>query len=273
MKQQRLFFNSSLPRAGSTLLSNIVGHHPNFFVSPTSALIDLVLGSRIGYNDSRETAYTDIETWKRGFINFSRYGLAGFMNTVTDKPYYLDKNRLWGSYYPLLNMIVPNPRIVIMVRDLRAIYASMEKKFRENPDIDTKEMDNLRMINITTDQRVSTWSQTQPTGYAIIKLQELILQKLDKNILFFRYEDFCQEPDQHMKKLYEFFQVEYFQHDWNNIQQLTSENDEAHGIFGDHKIRQKLERKPDDFQEILGSNTCDRIVQENRWFYDYFRYN
>ena len=39
------------------------------------------------------------------------------------------------------------------------------------------------MRNITTDQRVLSWSQTQPT-YAIIKLQELILQKLDKNILF-----------------------------------------------------------------------------------------
>ena len=38
MKQQRIFFNSSLPRAGSTLLSNIVGHHPNFHVSPTSGI-------------------------------------------------------------------------------------------------------------------------------------------------------------------------------------------------------------------------------------------
>ena len=66
MKQQRLFFNSSLPRAGSTLLSNVVGHHPNFHVSPTSGLIDLVLGSRIGYNEDRETAYTDTEIWKRG---------------------------------------------------------------------------------------------------------------------------------------------------------------------------------------------------------------
>ena len=76
MKQQRLFFNSSLPRAGSTLLSNIVGHHPDFYVSPTSALIDLVLGSRIGYNNEREKAYTDTKTWKRGFINFNRYGLS-----------------------------------------------------------------------------------------------------------------------------------------------------------------------------------------------------
>ena len=89
MKQQRLFFNSSLPRAGSTLLSNIVGHHPNFYTSPTSGLIDLVLGSRIGYNNERAKAYTDTETWKRGFINFNRYGIAGFMNAVSDKPYRL----------------------------------------------------------------------------------------------------------------------------------------------------------------------------------------
>ena len=273
MNQQRIFFNSSLPRAGSTLLSNIVGHHPDFYVSPTSALIDLVLGSRIGYNDSRETAYTDTETWKKGFINFNRYGLAGFMNAVSDKPYHLDKSRMWAAYYDLLNMIVPNPRVVLMVRDLRAIYASLEKKLRENPDVDAKIMNNIEMKNITTAQRVEYWSGTQPVGYSIIKLKELILQKIDKNILFFRYEDFCQYPDQHMKKLYQFFEVEYFQHDWNNIQQLTSENDEAHGIFGDHKIRQKLERKPDDFQEILGDQTCNRIVSENQWFYDYFRYN
>ena len=72
MKQQRLFFNSSLPRAGSTLLSNIVGHHPNFYVSPTSALIDLILGSRIGYNEDRDKAYTDTDTWKKGFLNFNQ---------------------------------------------------------------------------------------------------------------------------------------------------------------------------------------------------------
>ena len=184
MKQQRLFFNSSLPRAGSTLLSNIVGHHPNFFVSPTSGFIDLILGSRIGYNDNREKAYTDSETWKKGFINFNRYGLAGFMNAVSDKPCYLDKSRMWAAYYNLLSMIVPNPRVVMMIRDLRAIYASMERKFRQNPDVDTNIMNNIKMTCITTDQRVTHWSKTAPVGYALIKLNELILQKLDKNILF-----------------------------------------------------------------------------------------
>ena len=53
--KQKLFFQSSLPRAGSTLLHNIVGHNPDFFVTPTSGLVDLMLGTRIGYNDNPES--------------------------------------------------------------------------------------------------------------------------------------------------------------------------------------------------------------------------
>ena len=71
---------------------------------------------------------------------------------------------MWGAYYDLLNQIIPNPRVVIMVRDLRAIYSSMEKKFRQNPDIDAKIMKNIEMTGITTDQRDEIKSQKHTTG-------------------------------------------------------------------------------------------------------------
>ena len=133
MKQQRIFFNSSLPRAGSTLLSNVVGHHPNFFVSPTSGLIDLILGSRIGYNDSRETAYTDIETWKRGFINFSRYGLAGFMNTGNSK---INPDKFLEYVHDInLNSLKEDNKlrkILLMLPGKKYIFTNGTKKHAEN---------------------------------------------------------------------------------------------------------------------------------------------
>ena len=49
------------------------------------------------------------------------------------------------SYYDLLNYDCSYPRVVVMVRDLRAIYSSMEKKFRENPDVDLQIMNNIDM--------------------------------------------------------------------------------------------------------------------------------
>ena len=67
--EQKLFFQSSLPRAGSTLLHNIVGQNPDFFVTPTSGLVDLMLGTRIGYNDNPESKAGAPDKWKEGFLN------------------------------------------------------------------------------------------------------------------------------------------------------------------------------------------------------------
>ena len=35
---KKVFFQSSLPRAGSTLLQNILGQNPEFYVTPTSGV-------------------------------------------------------------------------------------------------------------------------------------------------------------------------------------------------------------------------------------------
>ena len=270
--KQKLFFQSSLPRAGSTLLQNIVGQNPGFYASPTSGLIDLMLGTRIGYNDNPESKASTVEEWKAGFLGYCRAGFDGYMKALTDKPYFFDKSRAWGPYYSLLEMVVPNPKIVFMIRDFRAIYSSMEKLFRKNPDIDPKIMNNIDMTGITTDQRVTHWANSHPVGFTITKLHQSLLDGTAKNFLFFKYEEFCKSPDKHMKEMYEFFELPYYQHNWDNIEQITHENDAVHGIFGDHKIRNKLEAQKEDFYEILGNYTCDRIKNEYKWFYDYFQY-
>jgi sulfotransferase len=45
--KQKIFFNSTLPRSGSTLLQNIMGQNPEFHVTPTSGLIDVRSKNRI----------------------------------------------------------------------------------------------------------------------------------------------------------------------------------------------------------------------------------
>ena len=90
-------------------------------------MIDLMLGTRIGYNGNKESKAGDKDMWREGFYAYCREGFKGYIKTLTDKPYVLDKNRAWGSYYKLINEINPNPKIIFMVRDLRAVFASMEK--------------------------------------------------------------------------------------------------------------------------------------------------
>ena len=271
--RQNIFYQSSLPRAGSTLLQNLIGQNPKFHVTPTSGMIDMMLGTRIGYNGNHESKAGDLNQWKEGFYAYCREGFKGYVAALTDKPYILDKNRAWLSYYPLLNEILPNPKILVMVRDLRAVFASMEKKFRANPDKDEGEINNITLQGITTQQRVEQWSMGHPIGYAVNKLNQSFLDKSSNNFFFIRYEDLCTNPELILKEIYNFLEIDHYQHNFSNIPQITVEDDKVHGIYGDHTIRNTLGMLPNDSKEILGEYTCDWIYNNFKWFFDTFKYN
>lgn len=270
--KQTIFYQSSLPRAGSTLLQNIIGQNPQFYVTPTSGMIDLMLGTRIGYNGNQEAKAGDKNMWKEGFYSYCREGFKGYTQNLTDKPYILDKNRAWGSYYELLNKINPTPKIIFMVRDLQPIFASLEKKFRLHPDNDDGLLDNSKLSNITTHQRIETWANGHPIGYAVNKLQQSILDKTAQNFLFIRYEELCTNPKPQLDSIYRFFELEPFNHDFGCIPQITIEDDSVYGIYGDHIIRNKLGMLPDDSKDILGEYTSSWIRDKYKWYYDIFGY-
>jgi len=271
--KQTIFYQSSLPRAGSTLLQNIIGQNPKFHVTPTSGMIDMMLGTRIGYNGNHESKAGDLKQWKEGFYAYCREGFKGYVGALTDKPYILDKNRAWGSYYPLLSEILPNPKILFLVRDLRAVFASMEKKFRANPDMDGGEINNITLQGITTQQRVEQWAIGHPVGYALNKLQQSILDKSVNNFFILRYEDLCTNPEPVLNGIYNFFDIEPYKHNFNKIDQITVEDDTVHGIYGDHTIRNTLGMLPNDSKEILGEYTYNWIYNNFEWFFNIFKYN
>ena len=69
---QKIFFQSSLPRAGSTLLQNVMGQNPEFYVTPTSGVLELVYASRANYTNSPEFKAQDQNLMREGFLNFCK---------------------------------------------------------------------------------------------------------------------------------------------------------------------------------------------------------
>ena len=268
----QIIFQSSLPRAGSTLLQNILAQNPLIYSTPTSNLINFILGARIGYNKDREVMLDRVDEWKTCYYEFCKSGIQGYIKSLTDKPIFLDKNRDWGNYYPLVKNIVDNPKVLFLVRDLRDIMASMEKKFRANPDIEDGTQDNANLKGITTQQRVETWLKSVPVGYALTKLQQSLLDKTANNFLFLRYEDLCSEPKEVIKGIYEYLELDSFTHNFDYVDQVTQENDALHGIYGDHIIRNKVKALPNDSREILGDYTYNWIYDNNKGFFDIFNY-
>ena len=218
---EKIFFQSSLPRAGSTLLQNILGQNPDFYVTPTSGVLELIYASRNNYTNDVSFKAQDPELMKKGWLNFCNQGLIGFYKGITQKKYVVDKSRGWGIHYNFLNSFYPNPKIVCMVRDLRSIYASMEKNFRKNPEKDSGIVNWAELKGTTTAKRVDFWAFNPPVGIALERLWQIIMEGLDKNILFIRFEDLTLYPQRELNRVYDFFEIDRFKHDFNNVEQIT----------------------------------------------------
>lgn len=269
---KKIFFQSSLPRAGSTLLQNVIGQNPDFYVTPTSGVLELLIAARANYTNSPEFSAQDPNLMRDGFLGFCREGLNGFFEKTTDKPFILDKSRGWGYHYSFVNTFYNQPKMLCMVRDPRDIFCSMEKNFRKYPEKHFDMVNHQTSQGVTTESRIDIWASNPPVGMAMERLYQIIKEGNDKHIHFIKYETFTRQPEKEVEKIYDYLELPYFKHDFNNVEQITQEDDKVYGVFGDHNIKNKIEYIPSNAKEILGKGACDWIKSNYKWFYDYFRY-
>ena len=270
---EKLFFQSSLPRSGSTLLQNILAQNPDIYATPTSGVLELWYAARENYSTSPEFIAQDKDVMKKAFLSFLKEGTFGYYNAITDKKYVVDKSRGHGIHYDFINTFYPNPKVICMIRDLRDIFASMEGNFRKNPEKSSGIINWAQMSGTTVPKRVDIWAQSQPVGLAIERLQEVIRFGNDAKILFIKYEDLCLRPDTEMIRIYQYLDIPYYKHNFDYIEQVTKEDDEVYGAFGDHVIRNELKLTPSKAKTLLGKQVCDWIYDNYRWFYEQFKYS
>lgn len=269
----KIFFQSSLPRSGSTLLQNIMGQNPDFHVTPTSGLMELIYGARKNYSDVGEFMAQDRAITGKAFAAFCNDGIHAYARAMSDKKYYLDKGRAWGFYINWLESFMPyQPKIICMVRDLRDVFCSMEKLFRRNPEMDNFMIDWRNLSNVTMSKRVDTFASNVPVGIAIERLEAILQTGNGHKILFIKYEDFCLRPETEIARIYNYLEIPFYNHNFDFIPQITHEDDSI-APLSDHIIRNTLEMKPSDAKSILGDAICDWIYNRYRWFFDYFKYS
>jgi sulfotransferase len=141
------------------------------------------------------------------------------------------------------------------VRNLEEICASFEKLYRKNRASGEihGEFSNPKMKTI--DGRVSVWTSDEGVlGRPYVSLLDTIQRGLGDRILFFSYEEWTTKPQEKFKELYEFLGEEYFQHDFENIEQTIRENDAGYGWGDDlHEIKTgKLLPSQQDSIKIIG---------------------
>jgi len=261
-----------MPRAGSTLIQNILGQNPDFYVTPTSGLLELIFAARGNYTNSPEFKAQDKDLMQKAFIEFCKGGMDNYCNSLTDRKYVVDKSRGWGIHYGFLNMIQPDPKIICMVRDLRDIITSLEKIYRKNQQVDAGMVNNGEMHGTTTSKRCDIWLKTQPVGLALDRLSDIFRQGIHTRVHFIKYEDLLTDPTKEMEKVYKYLDVPFYEHNFDYIEQITVEDDDVYGIYGDHKIQTKLGELKSSYEDVLGKSISNRIKDTHKWYFDNFGY-
>ncbi len=267
---EKFVFNSSMPRSGSTLMQNILFQNPRFYCSPTSGLFELLLLARTGYSTVPEFKAQDPQLMRKAFMGLCRESVYGWYRPITDKPVVCDKCRGWFHYYEWVEQFMPNPKIIVCIRDLRAVLSSMEKLWRKNRHQQDGFDQQAKMNMITIDNRVRQWLNTPPVGLQMMRLRDAFQTGLNKHLHFVRYEDLTTKPKETMDKVYDFLEEEHFGHDFDNVEQKTQEDDAVFAFYGDHQIRQQVKPVKADWNEVLGRDISNHIREANAWFYQVF---
>jgi len=256
---KKLYFLSGLPRSGSTLLGSILSQHPKIQSTPTSPLADLLCYIDTGFSK------IDLQyTYDKNDIQYNTYKsiLENFYNHI-EKPCILDKHRGWcknvSSIEKFLNQ---KPKIIATNRRISEILSSyiilLEKNKSDN-FIDAHLRKEGKLI--TTNNRIEClWKNYVSETYSSLVYG---IQNNMSNIHIVNYSDLIENPNQTTSKIYEFLEIEDCKHNFSNIVNSCSENnDYAWGMEDLHKIRSKLEKTSPPPEEIIG--------EENVKLYDKF---
>lgn len=130
---------TGLPRAGSTLLCQLLAQHPDVrSEGHSSPLANMLLGlRRMVSDDSFFLAQLDTD-FDRGYGHL-RSAMRGFLRGWHDGPAVravVDKNRAWLHCIELLLEVEPTAKLVVCVRELGQIYGSIEAQHQKTILVD-----------------------------------------------------------------------------------------------------------------------------------------
>lgn len=264
MSEKTIHFMAGLPRAGSTLLCNILNQNPRFHATSTSGILEIILAIRNQWENVTELRASPNKAGKNAVMKSI---LPSYYDLV-ERPVVFDKSRAWTSYIELAEFILNRKiKILIPVRNIVDILASFEKLYRSQAHEWQFPQERTHYAEWQTVQgRSEIWMRNdQPVGIAYNRISDALQRGFGDRLFFVEFEHLTQGPEESMKAIYQFLEEDWFNHDFDNVQQVTEENDDIHGIPGLHLIRNKVEPFSVDARSIIGDAAYNKFNDAQFW--------
>jgi sulfotransferase len=197
--------------------------------------------------------------------NVLRAMLQAYFSHV-DRPICIDKNRYWAEFLEMGAELVggrDRVKVLVTVRDLRDVVASFESLYRKTSALGQLPQEaNMALKFKTALGRAEVFiDDAQPVGRAYNAIRDAVTRGWKDRMHFVDYEDLTRRPKLTMEGIYKFLAEAAHEHDFEHVEQVTSEDDSVYGIKDLHLIRQKVEPQPPSWPKIYD----DAVFQSPAW--------
>ena len=256
-KNKQLFFLVAQPRSGNTLFTSIINQNPEIACTPNSITLEIM-------KDLFLLKQTDV------FQNYPDHkSLDNVLDVVYDnyykdwpQPIIIDRGPVMteGNLYLMQKHFKRPFKCIVLLRDTVDVLASYMKWYTENPDAFVNKLAN------TDEEKLSIVMNKEG---AVAKDLEAIKNAFNYPDIchFVKYDDLVLQPEQEIRKVYEFMNLPYFKHSFQDLQQV-----EVNGMKYDdtvlgknmHNIRSTVEKVPNPY--------IDKIPERIRQKYEHIRF-
>jgi sulfotransferase len=259
--KKKIYLVAGLPRSGSTMIQCILRQNPKVHAEPVSSLATCFSSIYSNWDSIEASKEYPNEKAKLSVLR----GILENYHESTEKPIVFDKDRMWISRIALLESVLGEKvKILCPVRNPAEILSSFEKLRKNNP---------LKVLpaemgpdGATIAGRCMYYAgPSGPLGIAHALIKDAITMGYLDRLLFIEYNRFCNSPKSQTKRIYEFFDLPAFDHNYEHIEQNEVYNDLSHSLPGLHKVKPKLDKTTVNCVEYLGLNLFEQYNREIFW--------
>lgn len=269
MFNKKMVCVSGLPRSGSTLLCQLLAHHPEVYCpGQTSPLLQMLLQLRQSTADN-EILLALLDNRPDETLGRLMHAYQGFLQGwfgQVPEPVVVDKNRSWIGQMDLATRLEPGCKMVVCLREPGQILGSIEAQHQKTLAIDFPE--HLGSYS-PYDRANRLFSKDGVVGFALNNFRNAQDFPTDQQqrMLCVLFEDLVVNTGAVMDRVWDFLAMPKCKPDFNDLKLLPGESDSHYRLKYTHRTHSKI--RPPKRHDIP-----PRIEKELRnsfdWFYRIF---
>lgn len=256
-------------RSGNTVLSSILNQHPDIYSSPISSLLEHVWQSHLVLNNFQASQVSN-EDYERSKALIS--ALPEIYYRDVEKNIIFDRCKVWTNPDNILlikEYITKNPKIVFTTRPVIEMMASFIAIAKDTIINDMNDSNFAPNKDLPINDNLADYLYSEHSNFG----KQLIwaFQSIDNPdnagmIHVVKYEDLLNTPQETMNSIYDFLEIEGFQHNFKNIRKIEEYNEAAAVLPKDlHKVRRVLGRSDVRVEDYLTPRSIEKY-KDVRYF-------